>query len=361
MSHALPDDAGRLRRALNDPARLCAGLGLEQGTRRQHAGVFVLCPWHKERGPSCSVRRGPDGTIQVKCFACGHTGDALSLIAAVLGLDLTHNFGAVLAEASRIADLPLGERAPQPRLGPAARAPLPDATFAELAGLLLQLGRLDDGPLAADVARYLASRRLLDLARADGWAALPPPPVQRAWISGLLHETFGSDVLARSGLVRGDEFLEPAARLLIPWRDPAGTITTIQRRRLDARRRAYVIPPGRSPRWPYGTHWLRSALADTPVALVEGAVDALACRELAARRGRAVVPLGVPGVGAWTSRWADLARGRLALVAFDADAAGDEAVEEIAADLKVAGAIAVKRWRPQRGKDWADVLVREAA
>jgi DNA primase len=358
---ALPDDAAELRRALDDPERLCTGLGLAENARRQRSGLLVLCPWHKERGPSCSVRRGPDGTVQVKCFGCGHTGDALSLIAAVLGLDITRNFGAVLTEASRIADLPLGQRAPQPRLGPAALSPLPDATFADLAALLLQLGRLDDGSLVADVTRYLAGRRLLDLARADGWAALPPAPVQRAWIAGLLREIFGADVIARSGLVRGDEFMEPAARLMIPWRDPTGTVATIQRRRLDKRRRAYVIPPGRSPRWPYGAHWLRDAPADVPVALVEGAVDALACRELAARRGRVVIPLGVPGVGAWMPRWADLARGRLALVAFDADAAGDAVVEEIAADLKVAGAIAVKRWRPRHGKDWADVLAAEAS
>jgi hypothetical protein len=61
-------------------------------------------------------------------------------------------------------------------------------------------------------------------------------------------------------------------------------------------------------------------------------------------------------VAGWTASWAELARGRLAFVALDADAAGERAVEELSADLLVAGAVAVKRWTPREGKDWADVL-----
>jgi hypothetical protein len=353
----LPDDAGELRRALDDPWRLCEALGLTEGAERQRTGLSVRCPWHPDQGPSCSVTKGPDGTVRARCFGCGRTGDALSLIAAVRSLDLVRDFGAVLREAARIAGRRLGQVGPRrDGAGPAVRAPLEDGVFAELAGMLLRLGALDAGELVRDVATYLRGRSLLPLAQAEGWGALPQPPVQRAWLAGILRDTFGPEVLTRSGLVRGEVFAEPAARLLIPWRDPAGNVCTLQRRRIDNARPKYLIPAGRPPRWPYGAHWLGGAPPNAAVAIVEGAVDAIALRELCARAERAIVPLGVPGVAGWTASWAELARGRLAYVALDADDTGERAVEDLSADLLVAGAIAVKRWTPRGGKDWADVL-----
>jgi DNA primase len=361
MPSHLPDDAGAVRRALNDPWRLCEALGLTEGAERQRAGLSIRCPWHPDQGPSCSVTRGPDGTVRVHCFGCGHTGDALSLIAAVRGLKLEgDDFGAVLREGANIAGIRLGQARPQIGRGPAVRAPLEDGVFAELAALLLRLGALDNGELTRDVVAYLRGRRLLHLAQAEGWGALPPASVQRAWLTGVLLDAFGADVLARSGLVRGSAFAEPGARLLIPWRDAAGSVCTLQRRRIDKAMPKYVIPAGRPPRCPYGVHWLAGAAPDAPVAFVEGAVDAIALRELCARHNRQIVPLGIPGVAGWTGAWAELARGRLAYVALDADSAGERAVENLSADLLVAGATAVKRWTPRGAKDWADVLHAES-
>ena len=354
----LPDDVGDLRRALDDPWRLCEALGLTEGAVRQRAGLSVRCPWRPEQTPSCSVTRGPDGTVRVRCFGCKRTGDALTLIAAVKGLALVgKDFDAVLREAAHIAGRPLGNVQPLDRRGPAVRAPLEDAVFAELAGLLLRLGALDAGELVRDVAAYLQQRNLLHLAQVEGWGALPRAPVQHAWLAGVLRDTFGPEVLTRSGLVRGEAFAEPAARLLIPWRDAAGTVCTIQRRRIDNGRPKYVIPAGRPPPWPYGVHWLASAAPTTAIAIVEGAVDAVALRELCARAERVIVPLGIPGVAGWSASWAELARGRPAFIALDADNAGERAVEELSADLLVAGALKVKRWTPRGGKDWADVLL----
>ena len=57
-----------VRRTLVDPVRVCERLGLAKGARRQSTGLSIRCPAHAERTPSCSVTRGPDGTIRVRCF-----------------------------------------------------------------------------------------------------------------------------------------------------------------------------------------------------------------------------------------------------------------------------------------------------
>jgi len=98
-------DAAELRKRLNDPRQLCTALGLLDGYkpgRQAGGGLLIRCPAHGERHPSCSVRRGRDGTIQVRCFSCDFGGDALSLVAVARGLDPRADFLAVLSEATRL-------------------------------------------------------------------------------------------------------------------------------------------------------------------------------------------------------------------------------------------------------------------
>ena len=97
----MSDDADRIRYALNDARALCDALGLLEGHigrgwSKQAGGVMVRCPWHDEKSPSCSVTRGPDGTVRVRCFGCGATGDALTLIAEVQHIDRHRDFVEVL-------------------------------------------------------------------------------------------------------------------------------------------------------------------------------------------------------------------------------------------------------------------------
>lgn len=100
-----PDHAAEVRRGLADPLGLCRALGLDKGAKRQTAGVQVRCPVHAERTPSCSVTLGDGRTIRVKCFGCEFTGDALTLIAVVRGLDLRRQFKEVLRVGAEIAGL----------------------------------------------------------------------------------------------------------------------------------------------------------------------------------------------------------------------------------------------------------------
>jgi DNA primase len=371
----LPDDAAAVRRSLTDPRALAEALGLTVGRERLRGAVKVLCPWHAERTPSCVVRLGSDGTIAVKCHGCGAGGDALSLVAIVRGLDTRRDFAVVLAEAAGIAGIALGERPVEggvPRPPPPVPAPpagLDVENFDKLAAALLAgAGSLDGGAAAADVERYLERRGLLTIGRSEGWAALPPPELQPAWVRFLV-DVFGLDEVTRSGLVARPDggreltFSLAACRLVIPWRDPRGRVYTLQRRRLDGGKPKYAAPIGRPFRWPYGVERLAELALEIPIAVVEGALDAAALRELERRQGRELVALGVPGVATWTPTigpmWASLAAGRVAYVAIDSDAAGERYVETIAADLAAAGARDVRRLRPARGKDWTDMLMEE--
>lgn len=107
-------NAAAIRAELTDARALCTALelfpkGWRKPARAGRGGWLVRCPWcnRGEDTPPCSVSLGPDGTLRAKCFSCDASGDALSLIAAVRGLDLRADFPAVLGEAARLAGVVL--------------------------------------------------------------------------------------------------------------------------------------------------------------------------------------------------------------------------------------------------------------
>lgn len=164
-------DAEAIKSALSDPRNICGALGLLDHARRSVGGLLIRCPSHDERTPSCSVTRGPDGTIRVRCFACGFTGDVFSLVAAVDGLGTRRDFMRVIERAARLAGLDADvESGPRPMAPPPPDCPFPPQPEVE---------RLWDNasPLAQDheAAEYFASRGLdahsldtCDLVRAIG-------------------------------------------------------------------------------------------------------------------------------------------------------------------------------------------------
>jgi hypothetical protein len=123
-------DVAEIRAQLTDARALCIALDLWHGPKKGdphragRGGYLVPCPWCQDRSPPpCSVSLGPDGTLRAKCFACGATGDALSLIAAVHSLDLRADFAAVLGEAARLAGVAFAETPSRKRTAPANDSP----------------------------------------------------------------------------------------------------------------------------------------------------------------------------------------------------------------------------------------------
>ena len=357
------DSVNEVRRALSDPRRVCHALGLAKGSQRQASGLLIVCPWHADKGPSCSVIRRNDRTIGVKCQACGASGDVLHLVAVAHGLDVRRDFREVLKHAAELAgryDL-VAETSLDRELAP---PPIDDDAFDTIVGELLRLCPLRPN---GHGAAYLASRGVLEQAREDGWGELPlfdrQPPLVAA-----LRERFGDTNLVAAGLlwsgdggVDGRALRNSAYRLLMPWRAANGQILALQRRVLGVPKEGrpkYLFTTGRSPRAPYGVAALREG---RELAIVEGAFDQLAVRALL--RGLRVDrdAIAIAGVQAWRTEFGQLGTGRRVLIALDGDTAGDRAVQRLATDLVAAGATAVQRWRPPSDvKDWAELAAARA-
>lgn len=379
-------DAEAIKGALTDVWRLVGALGLERAAKRQQGGrgALICCPAHNERNPSCSVTLGPDGTIRVRCFACGFAGDALSLIAASHGLRTRgDDYRRVLALGADLAGVSVEgltpAKGPPPArplaAEPAAPAGVEEATFGNVARALLE-----GCPLGDTLEFGMASRGILFDAQRDGWGALPathagverrPDAEEAPDVCERLRGTFAPESLR--WLLQGRRWLWADHRLLIPWRRPDGRVWGLQRR--YAPQYGTEAPEG-APKyvWPRESDYAPARRfaygADHPglrdareLWIVEGAVDVLALRALNrnARAPRAMAALGIPGASSWGKFRASVlphARGRVVHVSLDADRAGEEAVGRIAGDVQEAGAYLVKRTRPTRGKDWADEAAR---
>lgn len=386
MMHNDHADADRIKAALDDARGLCDALGLLDGRRGrdwhpQAGGAIVLCPWHDERSPSCSVSRGANGTVRVKCFGCGATGDALSLVAVRHNRDLAHDFVEVLDIAAALAGVALPERIDRPagyvppvraivrRIDVAPAEAPEDGSVDAVASALA-----DAAPVTRDRAamEYLRARGLGASPVARGWYALPGDEDARTRLRDAIVERVGVEAWASSGLssIEGPReglwsYAWHGPRVVIPWRAPNGTVEALQGRLMGAESkgvRKYVFPRGRRPRWPFGVEGVADLDADAALAVVEGAVDAVSFNLLADAAGADAYAVAVPGVSAWDARWLRLFARRPCIVGLDADRAGEAAMGEMRARLaSVARRDANRRplvsvKRPRCGKDWNDAL-----
>lgn len=122
----------RVRASMTNPHQLCERLGLTKGAVRQHGGLLVRCPVHGDRTPSCSVTKGPDGTVRFRCFGCDASGDGIALVARANGLDPRRDFAAALEASAAVLGVPVdGDSKTQwrPRPSPAIATPDDDRDY----------------------------------------------------------------------------------------------------------------------------------------------------------------------------------------------------------------------------------------
>jgi hypothetical protein len=354
-------DLAAIKSRLSNPREVAAMLGLRVFTNRP-GGVITACPVHGNKSGSLLMRVGPDGTLQVNCKSCsfgpkGQGGDIFTLLEAIEG-----DFKRGLARAIEMAGgVPNGTYTK-----PAYQEPErcdPDV-YHELATRILDAGKLDGRPWTLPVQDYLGRRGLLELARADGWAALP----SLRWLQTMAP----NEVLIKAKLARWTdrgEFVAswPGHRLVIPWRGPDARICALQRRHvIDADGPKYVLPW--APEWPYGSERLGYGLSASVnesrankmgalggeisqngasrvipsssilpqhvqvlrsnvrscgrIAIVEGAVDTLAMRALYP----SFLAIGIPGIGGWRASWASLVEGRGIRIALDRGKPGNDGI-----------------------------------
>ncbi len=381
----IPFDRGRLRddvrQALADPRRVAELLQLTEGSKPETGGgLLVRCPSHGENNASCSLTKGPDGTLRARCFACDFSGDVFTLIAAVRGLEPERDFPRVLNEGAALAGIsvPDGSRwtgssaKPAPRATTAAPAQAPVAE---------DLGSLWESlqPIDADAFEYLRGRGLeeaADWCRGLADVSTPKPAAPQG------HERDATGSRTCGGALRCAacrwEYASSGYLIAVALRDMDGRIVAIQVRNIHAEKggerdnRFLAIGPTSA-----GVFGDPLAIARARnVIVAEGMTDSLAA--IAVCRGAAVtVPIGIAGVNAGAALDTLAFKGKRVLLAADPDEAGDllcdgrseeqaavetrrrgkpvRAVKGLAEKLKARGAYPM-RARPPEGADLASML-----
>jgi hypothetical protein len=121
-------DIVRILEGLPDLSSMLAADGHE--TRRLGSGLFMCCPFHEEKTPSCKI---DTDTQKFHCFGCGVRGDRIDYYSRSRGLTLNEALPA-LAEMARVGADPSGTipravRKPAPT--PATLCPLTGEGLAE--------------------------------------------------------------------------------------------------------------------------------------------------------------------------------------------------------------------------------------
>ena len=330
-------DTSVLRAALADPLDVCRQLGIDVRAKRQGGGLLIACPapGHDDRGPSCSVTRGPDRTLRVRCFGCELAGDVFTLIAAVRGLDVRTDFAEVARIAGELAGIDVERTAIESALRappPLATPPKPPPPEEEVLAFWQRCA-----PCSADagVAGWLRSRGLepaavaqLDLAR-----ALPAGAACPRWAA-----------------YRGDAdaarpWSELGYRAIVPMFDAAGDLRSVRARYIgDGSPDAKALPPSG-----WGTRGLVMACPVASLVLAVSGWPWWAERRIVIAEGepdfltwatRPPLPrtfgvLGLGGAGQWTDEIAArIPDGAEVILRTDADDAGDAYASEIALSLR---------------------------
>lgn len=292
----------------------------------QKDGFTALCPAHKDRNPSLSVREGDDGRALVTC----HAGCTLDEICAALGVPMAALFAPGSTGAMR-----------RRHHGARSRAPLFSPGAAGRGWRAARARARDDESAIEDAAvyEYLRKRGLEESWNTPGFGVLGPgmdlPKAIRRWP-------------------------ESSHRLVLPLYDQEGRVASLQARCIRQGAKAKVL-------FPSGSAVKGCVFANGPgVALLcgrlrppctiifgEGLTDflAIAC----AASGYAV--LAAPGTGfvkAAIGRWG---AGTRVVIAMDNDEAGSICTRNVVPQLYHLGAKDVFRviW-PQGCKDACDLV-----
>lgn len=205
-------DAGNVKRRLADPVAVAQALGLAEGARRQRGGLTILCPWHAERTPSCSLSTGQDGTLRAHCFGCGQSGDVFSLVAAVQGLNTRTDFVRVVRETAALFGLD-GSAA----LSPSPRPPQPPRQPPPLTEVVSFWERCSPVYEAPELCLRLFDRALDPAVIADRDLARMLPP------AGPLPRWAGR---------AGQSWRDSCHTLIVPLYDAAGVLQSVHARSL---------------------------------------------------------------------------------------------------------------------------------
>jgi hypothetical protein len=330
-----PEIIRRVRQALSSPRRVTEALGL----KADHAGdsqAFICCPVHAENTPSCSLRR-KGGTLGVKCFGCEFTGDVLTLVAVVHGIDIKSAFPEVLATACDLAGMRdeaeavrQGKPAPERNVvaAPVQSEPEPEYPKAKEVADLWETAQPVNTSI--DACALLVSRRI------------DPDRVAELDLARVLDlETF-RDRLPRWACFKGrrpasSSWTKTGHRMLVPVFDHEGAFRSVRAWQVDPsstdpkrvppaghKASGLVLANGRAQRW------LKGETAPSMIVICEGEPDWMVRSVLFPHE----TIVGI-GSGSWTDEFAErVPFGSQVVVMTHLDRAGEKYAERLVESVK---------------------------
>ena len=322
----MTDAKTEIRSRLSDPATVLEKLGLLESAKHQNGKYTIRCPWHPENTPSCSVRRHPgDGTLSVKCFACGASGDVFGLIGQSYGLSQAVDFPEILSLAAGFANVTLDDSKPIKRERPVFKAPPPPEypPVDELRALWESSVYVTDDAHALKWCedRGIDPAKIKDLCRViPSGADLPDWAVYR----DESHEKGRYD------------WIMSGHRLIFPLYGPDGKAKSFKARCLNDGKLKNVNPKNYSSlslcfACEVGKDMLIGKRDADTVVFVEGEADFMSA--VSRRESDSVAIFGVYS-GAWSGDHADKLKTKEIILALDDDKPGDAYAEMIAESVK---------------------------
>jgi DNA primase catalytic core len=323
--------------------------------RRHGADLVGLCPFHDDHEPSLVI--SPGKNLWHCLGACGTGGTAIDWVMRAEGISFRHAVELLRAGLPALAaEGPVVERSTVPKLAPPVEA---DADDRELLTQVVDYYHetLKQSPeaLAYLEKRGLRGEELIGefrLGFANRTLGYRLPEKNRKAGAELRGR------LSRLGVLRESGHEHFNGSLVIPVFDSAGAVVELYGRKITPGLRegtpAHLYLPG-----PHRGVWNEAALAASKeIILCESLIDALTFWCAGYRHVTASY-----GVNGFTQDHRDALKKhgtRRVLIAYDADAAGDRAAEELARELMADG-VECLRVRFPCGLDANDYALREAS
>ncbi len=293
-------------------------VGRHVDLRRQGRNFVGRCPFHPDRTPSFTV--SPEKQL-FYCFGCKAAGDVFTFVMRREGL----SFGEAVALLAERAGLDPSRFLPAEERGRAERRKKLLSALEEAAAYYRQELLSARG---AEARAYLLRREVREETAA--LFGLGYAPDGEEGLMSALSPRFSPEILRQAGLIffsAGRYWDRFRHRLIFPIRDGAGRVVGFGARTLKGEEPKYLNTPEtevfRKRSVLYGFDLARGAMrASGSAVLVEGYLDVIACHQAGVENACASLGTSLsPEQASLLSRQAETV-----ILAYDADAAGSEAV-----------------------------------
>ena len=291
-------------------------IGRHVSLTKKGNSYWGLCPFHKEKTPSFSVKED-EGYYH--CFGCGASGDAIGFLQEKEGLD----FMAAVRQLAHDAGMTV----------PTDRKKAPSPEHKKLISLMQEAAnwyRVQlTQPDASHAQEWLTERQLSDATQKLFQLGYAPKDGKRL-LAHLKDKGFSDDLIAKAGITATGDNTAPyhryRNRIIFPIHDAHGDIIAFGGRDLGNAPAKYINSPStvlfNKKQTLYGLHHALDAIKkERAVIVTEGYMDSIALRQAGIHHTVATLGTSINKDHILTLwRWCDCP-----LLCFDGDTAGEAA------------------------------------